>query len=117
MELWIRSQEKNRLLRATDINVRRWFEEDEHAWVVLNGNSVLGSYSMARCYEILDNIQSLMENSNKYLIILEECDYQTYEQSLDLLNKNKLGILCYTDPEKLQVHPLTETIIYQMPEK
>lgn len=113
MELWIRTQKKDRLLKPNNIFFVNGdiYDRDER------DTALLGEYeNNKRCFEIIDEIQSLMENGNNHIITLkDDLDRENYEQLLDLINKNKLGVLCCTN--EVEVHPLTEYIIYQMPEK
>lgn len=111
MELWIRTQDKKKLLKPNDIFFVNGCLYDRSDY----DSTELGDYeNNQRCMEIIDEIQSLMQNGNNHLITLkDDCDGETYEQLLDLISKNKLGMLRCTN--EVQVHPLTEYIIYQMP--
>ncbi len=60
MELWIRTQDKKRLLQTTYCGYD--FSESEQKWYIYSyPNGKIGSYkSEERCFEIIDEIQKIL---------------------------------------------------------
>lgn len=80
MELWIRSQDRLRLVKATDIRI--YYAKEENIWVIEDCDD-LGYYqTKERVLEVLDDIQNFMT------IEIHE-DNINYEQG-DLILKGKI---------------------------
>lgn len=60
MELWIRSQEKDRILKVDDIRYELYGNTNREYCIIAN-NHYLGFYnSKKQCLEILDEIQKML---------------------------------------------------------
>ncbi len=63
MELWIRSQDKEKLCNIYKVYYESWSFNEQHHTVRCE-NHELGEYSTReRCLEIIDEIQLLLENN------------------------------------------------------
>lgn len=62
MELWIRSQEKTRLIKVNNILAYKF--DDGSYGIQINGECFVGDYATKeRALEVLDRIQDLLQNS------------------------------------------------------
>ena len=108
MELWIRSQDKEDLIKA--YNFRILHQNDIAINVRFNGSTleylIIGKYATKeRALEVLDEIQNIL---NPMLIFKNcECDAETF----DKIKKAKCCII--NDNAKLEQ---LDTCVYQMPE-
>ncbi len=73
MELWIRSQDKLKLLKANNITIK--FETEEvlmstyHTILIYNDDEVIGTYeTQQRALEVLDEIQNYIIELDKAII-------------------------------------------------
>lgn len=85
MKLWIRTQDKKKLLEAENVwidsktysNVNNYnsvaiYQEVKH--YIMVDNNVVASYgSMDRCLAVLDEIQTLLINKKKTETIVRDC--------------------------------------------
>lgn len=89
MDLWIRSQDKERLINANALNI---YNVNENRYIIENYSIILGEYnSEERAKEVLDEIQNYMIKGSFAKI------------------ENKLGECINLKPNPI--------IIYQMPKK
>lgn len=98
MELWIRSQDKNSLMKVESLYSDIFQEED--FWKIYNvsDDTVLGSYkTKKRALEVLDEIQSII--IGKYM-----CDINLEEAFSKIENEEDIAKL------------LKQMAVYEMPE-
>ena len=128
MELWIRSQNKEKLVKINDLNLydRNLIKNDfvlntekdySNIMIIANDNINLGTYkSKERALEVLDEIQdkikTLLYLKPKSLLRLE--DIEKTKKHLEELN----DINFITTDNQFEIEAITTNIIvYQMPEK
>ena len=63
MELWIRSQDKRRLMKASNIYLDEEIEYDNRKYAIKCGTIDIGYYTFYRALEVLDEIQKEIINS------------------------------------------------------
>jgi len=98
MELWIRSQDKTKLVSAKEIIISPLNDGSKTVYSIHNGCTHLGCYKeKKRALEILDEIQ--------YCII---CIGETFDFAREL--KQKISA-------KVSVNIKTNVVIYEMPEE
>lgn len=104
MELWIRSQDKNRLFKVNKVDIDLHLQR-----IIVNGEFFMGIYKTnERCIEILDEIQKLIKPiiiNTKY-----NCEIK------DGHNKNEFDLVMQSDESKLEIIQPT-TIVYEMPKE
>ena len=110
MELWIRSQDKTKLMRLN--NLGTFFVRSEDYYAIYNDEHILGNYETEeRTLEILDEIQDLLKPRNliytgSKLPIKDAMHLvkMTNSQSISMLPSDasiaQLGVLVYEMPEK-----------------
>lgn len=87
MELWIRSQDKTKLMKVDEVE----FQQDDYgfcifAWKDKFEGSRTGTYkSKERALEVLDEIQNKIKHINKFALVNEdyECDDCIYEMPIE----------------------------------
>lgn len=85
MELWIRSQEKTRLVKCNNILAYQF--DDETYGIQVNNDCFVGEYkTKERALEVLDEIQYLLNNNFCYSKELDQyitCNNAIYEMPKD----------------------------------
>lgn len=105
MELWIRSQNKKRLIKANEIYLDNIYYDDGTVDILVN-KFIFGRYVEGRALEILDEIQNIINP----IIIFKNANVD--EETLNLINENKC---CYiNNNSSLEI---LDTYAYQMPEE
>lgn len=88
MELWIRSQDKRRLMKASNIYLDEEIEYDNKKYAIKCGTIDIGYYTFYRALEVLDEIHQRL------------LDLQTLEIDTDCWKTIKRNINCvYEMPE------------------
>ena len=77
MELWIRSQNKKRLIKANEIYLDNIYYDDGTVDILVN-EFIFGRYVEERALEVLDEIQDLLQNA--YVGNLNRIVYQMPEE-------------------------------------
>ena len=90
MELWIRSQDKRRLIKASDIYLDETLEYNDKKYAIKCETIDIGYYTFYRALEVLDEIQKLLMPISEY------------KQEIDNLTINYKNI---------------DTAIYEMPKE
>lgn len=103
MELWIRSQNKKRLIKCEEIEV-------VNNWICVNKEINVGSYLQngeKRALEVLDEIQNLI----KPIMLFQncECDNNTLKAI------KKIGACMVNNDARIE--QINQTVLYQMPEE
>lgn len=105
MELWIRSQEKTRLIKVN--NILAYSFDDGSCGIQINGECFVGEYkTKERALEVLDEIQSILNP----MLIFKNCNCT--KDVLD--NIKEVGACMVTDNAHIEQ---VQTCIYEMPEK
>lgn len=105
MELWVRSQDKERLTKITDLRI--YYATQEKLWVIEDCDD-LGYYkSKKRTLEILDEIQNIL----KPTILLKRND----DNDKELLGALQKGVI-HTQKIDMDFKELT-TYVYEMPKE
>ncbi len=110
MELWIRSQEKERLIKPTDFYIEQTIdyvnecsEFDIYALNYANNDIRIGTYqTKERALQVLDEIQNTI-----YINKLFNADINAFQESLEIEG--------YTEKEIIKALKAIST--YQMPEE
>lgn len=106
MELWIRSQDRERLMKATDIRVAYL----EHIGWLIEDCDELGRYkSKERALQILDEIQNILQPR----IIMKEPEID-YDDMINSLTDNI--VLKTTQKIDMELKEAGQ-VVYQMPEE
>ena len=116
MELWIRSQDGERLTRCYDL--RAYYAKQDDVWVIEDCDD-LGSYkTRERVLQILDEIQRLIKG--RYLmkqtsdVIFDAKTIESARQYFE--NQNEIPLIC--GDSNFDIVPIsTEIVIYQMPKE
>ena len=105
MELWIRSQDKKKLCKATNLYIKTSTTYSNYGSyeqiAIFNDNIWLGDYKEERALEILDEIESLLKpkvllNSGKIIGSFENTIYKEPDKT----EIQKLSIAVYEMPEE-----------------
>lgn len=114
MELWIRSQNKEKLLQIKEIYIH---EDDDNTFYIWSNSYLLGTYeTRKRVLEVLDEIQSKIKQ--QFLCIPNPTlSCKNIERAEDILNlKYKQDFIM--EPPGIDIEPINiSTIVYEMPEK
>lgn len=124
MELWIRSQDKEKLVKCNDIAIKSFLyneiPEDEWCHSIVGcfdketEYEILGSYkTKERTIEVLDEIQSKLA-SNKIVMQLDR-NTRVGEETVDMFN-DKYNIKLLPAGATLK-SVLNDIVIYKMPEE
>lgn len=114
MELWIRSQDGERLTRCYDLRV--YYAKQDDVWVIEDCDD-LGSYkTRERALEVLDEIQEKFKN--KYLAkvnpIVNQKDFDKLIKAYEEFN----GIDLIASTELVDIKPINkEVLVYEMPKE
>ncbi len=102
MDLWIRSQDKNRLIKVEDL----YIVHNENDFCDYIGNSLVGHLAKytkkGRALEVLDEIQNILKPKLRTVI---------------LNNQPIISDLVYRPNEEVQIMPLSNVIVYEMPKE
>ena len=102
MDLWIRSQDKKRLVKVNDL----YIVHDENNSCDYIGNSLVGHLAKYnkenRALEVLDEIQKLLKP--KAMI-----------KTID--NEVTIDDLVYRPNEEIEITPLSNNLVYEMPKE
>jgi len=114
MELWIRTQDRERFTRCSDLRV--YYAKQDDVWVIEDCDD-LGSYkTKERALEILDEIQDKFKN--KYLAkvnpIVNHNDFDKLIKAYEEFNKIEL----IGSNELVDITPINqEVLVYEMPKE
>ena len=109
MELWIRSQDKERLTKATDIRLG-YFNNNDNVWIIEDCDE-LGRYkTKKRALEILDEIQNILMPKTilNFDDIVKQDDVRRFKEAF---YENEPIILNKATIEHL------DTYVYEMPKE
>lgn len=99
MELWIRSQDREKIIKVNLITITKG---DNITWYLENGDYILGTYATKeRALEVLDEI-----NNVKCWKYLAELNYKAFKHSLE----ND-----YSEKKQQEIFEMMNT--YEMPEE
>lgn len=113
MELWIRSRDKQNIVKAENIYIEK-YKPTTHTKIatVQHGQDfVLGYYSIERALEVLDEIQNFIESSG--LVVLKDTD-------VDLKNPYPFRDISDMYPvlyKQSEIQEIKKQKVYQMPEE
>lgn len=113
-KLWIRSQNGEIFTKCENLYISPKFA---NKFSIAYGTIELGNYcSKKRCIEIIDEIQSLVQKGNAFIVgISNDLDKESYDELHQELESHNFGILCnYKDS---QFFPLNQDVIYTMPKE
>ena len=82
MDLWIRSQDREKLCKVHDLCVRENQNENNETNYVIQDIYTMATYTTKeRALEVLDEIQNKIKHINKFSLVNEnyECDDCVYE--------------------------------------
>ena len=121
MDLWIRSQEKERLIKPTDLYIEETIdyenecsEFDIYALNYANNDIRIGTYqTKERALEILEEIQNILVGT---IIIKSNALFSPSERKKlrERFNIDKLPII---KQPSYEIEPLQNFIVYKMPEE
>ena len=117
MELWIRSQNKQRLSKVDDI----YYVADGDFWAICTNRSALdyaGLYpTEQRCLEIIDEIQKLLMNNLDDYIVFKECEVPQ-ETLKSFMETKKLVVTSgqNSPPASVEITPCNLRV-YEMPQE
>jgi hypothetical protein len=120
MELWVRSQNKQRLSKVDDI----YYVADGDFWAIRTNRSALdyaGLYATEeRCLEIIDEIQKLLLSANgDYLIKLQDIDVNAEEKMVygeNYIKRLQSPIMPIANEPSVQfIQP--SVLVYEMPKE
>lgn len=105
-ELWIRSQDKEKLVKVENLTTSQGYENQFDGKSLLTYRGiVLGVYeSQSRCIEILDEIQKLM---------LSICEIENHQGTTEAFGTGVITLSAQPDIEVVSM----PFIVYEMPEK
>lgn len=118
MELWIRSQDKELLMKSPELRYNQ--KENDHsilAYDTLGVYRILGVYSTKeRALEVLDEIQNILTNKKGVLqakSITKYSDLEISKNALETINNEQFIVVHYD----YEFRELDNTIVYEMPEE
>ena len=119
MDLWIRSQEKERLIKPTDLYieetidyVNKCSEFDIYALNYANNDIIIGTYqTKERALEVLDDIQNIV-NAKTIIKFNTLVPTKHIKRVKDAIDKNSIIEL----PD-YEIKKLVGVIVYEMPEE
>ena len=122
MELWVRSQDKEVLVKAERVYYWRHnlTDPDNVVHKITTGKETLGNYeTRERCLEILDEIQKILTADPLPLLVFTNCDVteDTYNDLNEMHKKGDLLALCGTSLQNDVKVIEKSTFVYEMPEK
>lgn len=107
MNLWVRSQDKQSMYNT--MGVKYYQNRNSQHFIVSDRNIALGKYATkARCIEILDEIQQMIDDAPIFIKNASKLDKDELER---VLSEN-IKTVFYND----EVIPI-KTLVYQMPKK
>lgn len=107
MELWVRSQSKDRFAKVTQFDIG---ECGDH-YAICGSAGFLGGYdTKKRCIEILDEIQQMIDDAPILIKNTADLSKEDIERALSL--PESVRTVFYND----DIVPI-KTLVYQMPEK
>ena len=110
MELWVRSQDKEKLIRTDNIRYMDMsddYDKETHS-IWNNSIGILGTYkSKERALEVLNEIQKLIQPIN--VLYNAEIDKETFDKI------KEYGMVIVKDNARIE--KLYDSIVYQMPEE
>ena len=106
MELWIRSQDKEKLLKVDEMHLglnKQYVESN--IWV---NNFIVGEYTTKeRALEVLDEIQKIWCPPTNFIV----------SQHIDFDNNGEGLIGCNVLKEEPKIERISDVIVYQMPKE
>lgn len=106
MDLWIRSQDRKRLLKCDNFSMQERVKEQFLILAGRNGNHIIGTYKdKERALQVLDEIQKLIIGSSR--IIINRPKEKFYYGKESFIEIPKYG--CY----ELNL----QTLVYEMPKE
>lgn len=122
MELWIRSQDKERLIKLNDIIVNANYcivDGEIYGYrMFANGELFLGTYeTKERCIEILDEIQNKIHQTFicELKPLLSRADCKRMKEALEVEYQNNEFIMQPPDYESKPIN--SNVVIYEMPKE
>ena len=112
MELWIRSQDKIKLIKIDNLRIIKESKDRKRPFYINNGFDLLGAYSKKeRAFEVLDEIQKILNPKGiiKFKSQLAKEDIKRIQDSFD-------GEFIVGDASS-EIIELGDTYVYQMPEE
>ena len=109
MELWIRSQDRDNLIKVDNIYITTYNE----GWAIKSGDT-LGKYrTQKRALEVLDEIQKKMTQT----FLLKENEHINYDNMDSLRNYYRRKEINFVEvPKGIELEPINKDIlVYEMP--
>lgn len=121
MDLWIRSQEKERLIKPTDLYIEETIdyvnecsEFDIYALNYANNDIRIGTYqTKERALEVLEEIQNILVGT----IIIKSNVFLSLSDQEKLRERFKTDTLPIIEQSSYEIKPLQNFIVYKMPEE
>lgn len=113
MDLWIRSQNKEKLLKVDGIKYSYSKFYDEYTYEILTiKGTLLGEYkSKARALEVLDEIQEILVPAVVFKNVPDS------DNAKEISELYKLSGKCISTTNNADIHYVNPTYVYQMPEE
>lgn len=121
MELWVRTQDKKRLLKVDEFGIGECADSDK--WFIYTASYGIGVYATEeRCLEILNEIQKMMSGDPIGLLVAHDCELtEDFYDEVSKEFKDK-GLACVYTPQMpnrncdLQYIP-KNFVAYEMPKE
>ena len=113
MELWIRSQDKEKLRKIVDLKYQKGSFDDDSVEVIVGTSQydeweVLGIYkTKERALEVLDEIQEIINPIPKF-ICTQHIDFDRKEEGF-------IGYTTYKEEPKIE--QISDVFVYEMPKE
>lgn len=124
MELWIRSQDKDRLFRAENLYIDEFYQvvgyktkeqKTISGMAIWHNEKIIAKYdTRERCLEILDEIQNLLFAPRQIVFNERNVDKDEYDELCRQLKTN--GVACVPSDSEIKYLD-KDWVLYEMPEK
>ena len=112
MNLWIRSQNKKKLVKIDMLQIHKEQQDDKLPFYILDSYNLLGAYSTEeRALEILNNIQNII-NAKTIIKFNSFVPQEHIKKVKDAIDKNSIIEL----PD-YEIKELAGVIVYEMPKE
>ena len=100
MDIWIRSQDREKLEKTFDTRI--FYDEEVNKWAVVNSCDIVGYYdSKERALEVLDDIE-------RHIYLKEILNYNA---------KETMEVMCDTIGKDQSAKLISKTAVYEMPKE
>lgn len=112
MNLWVRSQNKKRLLKVDNLQIINCEDDKEYPFYINADYELLGAYKTEkRALEILNNIQNII-NAKTIIKFKEFVPTEQLKRVKDAIDKNSIIEL-----PSYEIKELAGVIVYEMPKE